>query len=391
MVQSICVLGRQPALGLAELESLFGPDKIKPIGGIALIDAQMPNIPLARLGGTIKLANVITRLDTTNWGSIESNLISILSEQAKLLPEGKLKMGLSAYEFANITPKMLERTGLTLKKQLVKNGRSTRVVPSTALELSSAQVVHNKLTGNLGLEIILIKDGTNTIVAQTTAVQDIAAYAARDQARPKRDPKTGMLPPKLAQILINLAVGKNSEFRVLDPFCGTGVILQEALLMGYSAYGTDIDPRLVEYSKSNLDWLGSKYQIASSKYQVIAADATTYHWKEAFDAVASETYLGQPLSSLPPSEQLNKIIFYTNNLHKSFLQNLYKQVKPGFRVALAVPAWKTPTGFKHLPIVDHLEELGYTRVSFVHASNSELIYHREGQIVARELLVLQRT
>lgn len=60
------------------------------------------------------------------------------------------------------------------------------------------------------------------------------------------------------------------------------------------------------------------------------------------------------------------------------------------RICLAVPAWKTRKGFIHLPLLDSLEKLGYTRVSFVHADNNKLIYHREGQVVGRELVVLIR-
>src|SRR6185503_10002944 len=103
------------------------------------------------------------------------------------------------------------------------------------------------------------------LLAQTLFVQDIEAYGARDQARPARDARVGMLPPKLAQIMLNLSAGplrasaeELARLRVLDPFCGTGVILQEALLMGYSVLGTDIDERMVDYSRRNIKWLFQK-------------------------------------------------------------------------------------------------------------------------------------
>ena len=76
-------------------------------------------------------------------------------------------------------------------------------------------------------------------------VQNISAYAMRDQKRPKRDAFVGMLPPKLAQIMINLALGDQEpkDKLLLDPFCGTGVLLQEALLMGLKVYGTDLSQK----------------------------------------------------------------------------------------------------------------------------------------------------
>src|SRR5690606_35926256 len=129
------------------------------------------------------------------------------------------------------------------------------VVPNTELMLNSAQVLYNQLTSPLGMELLLVRNGGKILLAQTVAEQDIDAYSARDQQRPKRDAKVGMLPPKLAQIIINLASGKlklTPGETLLDPFCGTGVILQEAKLIGYDIYGSDLESRMVKYTKENL-------------------------------------------------------------------------------------------------------------------------------------------
>src|SRR6185436_4415646 len=181
-----------------------------------------------------------------------------LEKQLDYLPkEGKVKIGLSVFGLPISTQHLL-RAGLELKKVCKKVGRSARIVPNTEPALSSAAVLHNNLTGDLGIELLLVKDGDKTWLAHTKAVQNIAAYARRDQNRPKRDARVGMLPPKLAQTIVNLATSATAtdqEQIVLDPFCGTGVILQEALLMGYGAYGTDLEPRMVDYSRENLEWL----------------------------------------------------------------------------------------------------------------------------------------
>ncbi len=412
---SICILGRQPAIGLAELESLYGADRIRPLGSeAALIDLSADKINLDRLGGTVKLCKLLTTLPTTKWPEIQAYLEKSIPEQLQYLPEGKLQIGFSAYGL-NVTAKQLQASGLSIKKLIRSHGRSVRLIPNQEPALSSAQVLHNHLTGKLGWELVLIKDDQQTILAQTVAIQDINAYAARDQARPKRDARVGMLPPKLAQIIVNLAVSQvheGSGFRVqgldqktilqrpytlspnpstltvLDPFCGTGVILQEAALMGYTVYGTDIEPRMVEYSKTNLEWILQKYA-AASKSKIEFGDATNHAWKE-FDAIAAETYLGRAFSALPAPAVLQQVVQDVDTIHKKFLQNVRRQTKPGFRLCLALPAWKLQKGFRHLPVLDSLEELGYTRVSFVHADNRDLIYHRPNQIVGRELVVLQR-
>ena len=79
-----------------------------------------------------------------------------------------------------------------------------------------------------------------------------------------------------------------------------------------------------------------------------------------------------------------------NLIHKRFLQNVARQTQSGFRMCIAIPAWKTPAGFKHLKVLDNLEDMGYNRIEFVHVRVEDLIYHREGQVVARELVVLVR-
>jgi len=238
------------------------------------------------------------------------------------------------------------------------------------------------------LELLLIGNGKETLLAQTIKVQDIQAYAARDQARPKRDAKVGMLPPKLAQIIINLARPDETGV-VLDPFCGTGVIPQEALLMGFSAYASDIDERMVSFARENvLSWLLNNED--TGRVIIEYGDATNHEWKYPFDAVATETYLGRPLSALPKPDDLQAIIQDVNTIIKKFLKNLANQTSPGFRLCLALPAWKTGRSFKHLPLLDQISDLGYNRLSFVHAKNEDLLYHRPEQIVARELVTLIR-
>ena len=199
-----------------------------------------------------------------------------------------------------------------------------------------------------------------------------------------------MLPPKLAQVIVNVTNPENNQ-SMLDPFCGTGVILQEALLMGLNVYGTDLEERMIDYSKTNLDWLSEKYpeQLKGLSYLLEVGDATNFDW-QPFDSVACETYLGQPFSAVPKPEKLRQVIQDVNTIHNKFFANLAKQTKPGTRMCIAVPAWHTKQGVKNLPILDQLTDMGYTRMSFVHADNKDLVYHREGQIVGRELLALTR-
>lgn len=400
--KSIFILGRQPAIGRAELESLLGAEHLEAAGDQAVISDITPSdIPFGRLGGSIRLAKILTPLSTTQWPEIAKYLIDTLPKHLGYLPEGKLKLGLSCFGLP-INERQLLRTGLELKKVCKQVGRSVRLVPNTESALSSASVLHNNLTDDLGMELLLVKDGKQTWLAQTTQVQDIEAYARRDQKRPKRDARVGMLPPKLAQIIVNLAGGQNQgigagmdspdgSVTVLDPFCGTGVILQESMLMGYNAYGTDLEQRMIDFSEQNLTWLKANYPLPNTEHTLEAGDATTYQWTATFTTVASETYLGRPLSSWPSADTLSEIMSTCNLVIEKFLKNLAPQTNPGFRMCLAVPVWRGPhQQFHHLKMLDHLERLGYNRVRFKHSKDDDLIYYRPEQIVGRELLILER-
>lgn len=402
----IAILGRQAAISLAELESLYGSSAITPLvsSNAALVDTDTP-LPQTRLGGTIKSGTVLAQLDHATLEDAYAFLQNHITVYAtEYVPEGKIQFGVSVYG-TSVQASWLLRHTLSLKKALKAAGRSVRVIENRTPALETAQVLYNKLTKEHGIELLVVKHDKGIIIARTTGVQDIDAYAARDQGRPKRDAKVGMLPPKLAQIIINLAVSKANPLYgavVLDPFCGTGVTLQEATLMGFDIYGSDLDKRMVDYSDQNLMWLldqpfcpivrpESEANNPSWRYYKLeSGDATNHTWQPMPSFIACETYLGRPFSAPPKPDTLQEVMQSVNLIHKKFLQNVASQTKPGFRMCIAVPAWFIGRQTKHLKVLEILPELGYTRMEFAHASTKDLIYHRENQVVGRELVVLVR-
>jgi len=255
-----------------------------------------------------------------------------------------------------------------------------RVAANKEATLSTATSLYNGFSGrnDRKIELIKIDDSWWKVIG----VQDIDAYAKRDQARPARDAKVGMLPPKLAQILINLCGNLPFGARVLDPFCGTGVVLQEAMLMGYRPYGTDISERMIEYSQKNLQWVGTEDFLLS------VGDATSFKWQASVDAVACEGYLGRPMS-LPPAEiKLKEEKQTCGEIILGFLKNLSGQIRSGTPVVMAMPAWLRPDGrYSRLDIIDEIKELGY---NVENKSRGGLLYARVGQVVARDIIILRK-
>jgi tRNA G10 N-methylase Trm11 len=166
--------------------------------------------------------------------------------------------------------------------------------------------------------------------------------------------------------------------------------------MGFGVYGTDLEPRMIQYTEKNLKWLLTlrdnpitSTDEGADYYKIEVGDATNHIWKPTPTFIAGETYLGRPFTEQPSSEMIALTISEVNLILKRFLQNLSPQIPSGTRLCLAVPAWQTrPHEFKHLPLVDQIEDLGYNRTRFEHVRDAELLYYREDQFTARELLVL---
>lgn len=433
----IALLGRQPEISLAELTAVFGMDNVTRISQ-QFAKVQTSQFDITTLGGTIKCAKVITELPasrTDKASLLAASRFITQHYQAKWAHSPhKITLGLSAYNLA-VAARDVQKTGLILKSSLKKSGTSLRLIPNDQPALSTATAHNNKLgTSPHRVELLLVKTtNRRLIIAESRGVQNITAYTRRDRHRPKRDAFVGMLPPKLAQIMLNLALGAGSLTRqrphdnsvtssasslsdksmvlrtalpdafdleetagsravvtILDPFCGTGTVLQEALLAGYDVVGTDLSQKMVDYTTENLSWLQSTFTVPGNIIDIHQADATTHRWLNSthLTAVVCETYLGQPFSAPPAPQKLAAVVGNCNHIITSFLTNIRPQLAPNTPLCIAVPAWYDASGqATHLPLIKHLQKLDYHHLN----RRTPLIYRRPDQVVARELLILQTT
>lgn len=383
----IALLGRQPALGMAELERLYGEEATSWFSDVSAKIAIDDGFSIEKLGGVQKAGQVVIELPSGDWRRVSMKIVQAYTHAWSGF-EGKITLGISAYGF-DVSPREIQQTGIILKQKLKKANVSLRMIPNSDTALNTATSHHNKLgLSNNKVELLVVRARNGrVIIAESTGAQNITAYTKRDQERPKRDAFVGMLPPKLAQIMINLA-NPAPHSRVLDPFCGTGVVLQEAALLGHSVYGTDLSEKMIRYSKENLDWLKETHR-TTFEYDLHEGDAMDTSWQGPIDAVVGETYLGQPFSAPPSPTKLDQVRGNCNNIISAFLKNLGSQLPSGTSISIAIPAWKRiDGGFVHLPLINQLDQLGFTRHSFKNIKDQELLYFREDQVVARELLVL---
>lgn len=384
----VAILGRLPKLSIAELEAMFGKSHVRAVSrSTAVVDTD--NLSIDSLGGSLKCGKVIHTLPADNRPTLEraSHWITHTYVNQLLAVGGKITLGISAYGLST-SPRQLQKIGLLLKSSMKRHGASLRLVPNTTTALSTATSHNNKL----GLspkkrELFIIKTDDGTIlITESNGAQNITAYAHRDRNRPRRDAFVGMLPPKLAQIMVNVAVGNAVKAIILDPFCGTGTVLQEALLKGYDVCGSDLSQKMIDYTTENIAWLQSKYHITSTVRSLEQADAMTHQWPKAqqLNAVVCETYLGQPFSAPPSPKKLHEVTGNCNHIITNFLRNIHSQLTPGTILCIAVPAWRDASrNLTHLPLIKDLETLGYI------LQQPPLIYSRSDQVVVREILLLK--
>lgn len=334
---------------------------------------------IRELGGTIKIGKIID--DKFSEDAVLQNL--------KDLGKEKVFFGFSQYGAGKID---ITKTGLEIKKRLKQEKISSRFVVSNETQLSSVTVKKNHLLDR-GIEFVLM----SSRLGKTLAIQDFKDYGKRDFGRPKRDTFSGTMPPKLAQILINLLQAKKDDL-VLDPFCGSGTILSEALVSGYkNLVGSDISEKAINDSEENLEWIEKNYQIKNAKYELLNLDVKNLSQnfqKNSIDRIIAEPYLGPALRGGESIDKIQKNISELTKLYLSAFQEFQKILKQNGRIVFILPVFNKNNDKMFLPILDKIEKTGFKIIKFDSKlelnSRGTLEYSREGQKVGREILVLER-
>lgn len=388
--------GNNPTLSAAELASLISNEL--EIANNSFVIETNEILPvdklIKRMGGVIKIGQITTEIDNFQNENILASIESIIQPE-KI--EKKFKFGISFYGSKKINVKIL---GMEFKKFLGDKMINSRWVTSRQDNLSSVVVEQNKLVPQnykediCGAEFVLIQSGNKLLIGKTLAVQRFKELSFRDYGRPARDDRSGMLPPKLAQIMINLA-GVDTKSIILDPFCGSGTILSEAILMGYSnLIGSDISDKAIKDSEKNIKWITEKFNRKNIKLRLFQANAKTLGQKikaNLVDAIITEPYLGPQRGNVDQK----KIKAELEKLYSEAIQQFKKVLKRNGVLTMVWPVFKnkqkdlliTPNidGFKIIsPMTSQIKkQLAIT-------NRDTIIYGRENQKVWREIVILKK-
>lgn len=276
--------------------------------------------------------------------------------------------------------KNLEDVAVDVKKKLkIAGRRSVRFVKT----INTATILHNGLVDR-GTHFTVI----DNVVFVTRAIQPIEEMSERDYGRPKPDSFSGMLPPKLARIMINL-VGYKKNDTLLDPFCGSGTLLGEAISLGIkNIVGSDLSIKAVSDSKKNLTWLQENITSETKNlklYNLDVREITKEIDLGSINVIATEPLMGilrkgreQKFFLIEQSRELKSLYLDAFNIFKKIL-------KSDGRIVFIIPRFRHGDGWITIDCKEDIERLGFELIPYGDELSMPIVYHRDGQYIGREI------
>jgi len=362
------ILGRETSLSAAEITAVFSSRHInyeieKIVEEKMIIrtkeDIVAPEL-MPKLGGCIKICK---KLDITRDG-----IAYFLSHY---LPHGKINFAMNDFN---------KKDWMEVKTNLKAMGRGARYVEIK----NSASILFNNLVDK-GAELTLFEDQ----IFITQAIQSFTDFSERDYGRPGRDDKSGMLPPKLAIMMLNLS-GVTSTSTLFDPFCGSGTILTEAVLLGIkNILGADISEKAISDTKNNIEWTMLRYSIPPRNHsiEIFQSDARHLSAKikyESIDTIVTEPFLGKPLKGRETFEEIKTQAIELKKLYIMAFEQFQKILTADGTIIFIIPCFRHKGDWIRIDCLAEIKKLGFNPVPMWKNEN-HLLYSRPDQHVGREI------
>jgi tRNA G10 N-methylase Trm11 len=389
------------------------------------LEGNLDSAAMDDLGGTIKIGEIKITLPTETVKEAfqkknkqaqkqitQTLAASSIPTNMKSDKAGKVLFGVSVYftdnSLAHVSGRMQRFIGSAIKDELKAQGKKADFIGYSTerkqAQLSHVEVIKKQLVESQA-EVLFCIGKSETWVATTVAVHNPFEFQKRDIYKPNQRAIFGM-PPRLAKMMVNLSACTPGKF-LLDPFCGVGTILQEALLEKAAVVGLDVNPWCVKAAKENLEWLAREYELEGADFRVVQGEVGRMTEKvglDSVDCIVSEPDLGPALREVPTGPYAQKIIEKLEPLFFEFIEEAGRTLKPGGRIVLVTPFIKTRSNEAvTMPISGEVERFGLKRVfpfdyemfaanldvgRLVHATS--LVEMDERHLIGREIHLLEK-
>jgi tRNA G10 N-methylase Trm11 len=227
-----------------------------------------------------------------------------------------------------------------IKFLLQKAGKRMNYVEANRYGASAAQL--KRATS----EMWVVHHEGKQYFAWSRTVQSIDDWSFRDIEKPVRERKRGMLPPKIARMMLNLALADREpeDTVVLDPFVGTGTVLIEASMLGMTTLlGSDIDQAAIYGTTKNLEWWKEQSELEFSFE--LARKEVAHLGKNDFRStpqiIVTEPFLGR---LTPKAEDIPNVARGLEKLYKGMVKAFTHILPEGGRVAVILPTFRIQQG-----------------------------------------------
>ena len=303
-------------------------------------DTPLENAAIDELGGILKIAEVNGTVPTEQVTAafLKQNKqakkdiqfalpLDAIAGKMPSAESGKAVFGVSAYwaepQFRRIANNAQRFLGSVLKDELKAQNKKARFMgfpqDRDNPQLTPVEVIKQGLVENHA-EVLLCIGKRQTLIGTTVGVHNPFAFQKRDIEKPVQR-KIFAIPPRIAKIMVNLTHCTPGKV-FLDPFCGVGTILQEALLAKAKVIGLDVNRWCIDASKQNLTWLTREYNLQEPDYVVLQGDSRklTSKIRDDLDCIATEPDLGPALRETPTVPYAEKIVENLRPLFRDFLR-----------------------------------------------------------------------
>ncbi|MCZ6613728.1 MAG: DNA methyltransferase [Thaumarchaeota archaeon] len=267
------------------------------IDGLFLLSGEDSSIPMGELDSLIRIYHPNTELSSVGRRlviakNVNSETVDIISRRGAYVYIGgtfvtsiQNNVRVRDIEEVDFRPFIQNGDGFAIrmmgtrdedvkvKIETIIGSAVTRQLPSLRVTLSNPDV------------LIWGVEQSKKIYLGCTRNWDRKKGWVQRRARSKPFFHASALYPKFARALVNLTMAREHE-TILDPFCGTGTILQEASLMNIEAIGIDIDKKMCMGTNRNLKHLDLK------RTSIIRSDSTVLPVKSA-DVIATDLPYGR--------------------------------------------------------------------------------------------------
>lgn len=410
------VLGRNTELSCLEILQVLASQGLKfkvILKGSEILMVEFDSLPLefridflmSRFGGVIKIIKIEHTINNLSDNLLIPLLLSYRNKLENV--NGRFCFGFSLYR-ANLDltadklsflQRQLFKTGIALKRIIQGEGGSAKCVVSRDRFLSSVVVEKQHLLTK-GVEYVCIASSSKLFyIGVTLAIQDFAWYSKIDYGRPGRDDIRGMLPPKLAQMMINMSGAAQSDV-LYDPFCGSGTIITQAMSLGYNnILGSDFSDQAVADTEANVSWMRSlcDFQKDVRLFQKDVREIAGSDVVDSIDTIVTEPVLGTPQRRGGDTiESRRKELRELEGLYGKALIQFHKMLKNNGTVVMIFPVFRVDQKtFLFMDILKEISDIGfnlYTPFSNVvnYSNRGSILYERSDQHVLREIFIWKK-